>query len=1399
MSREPGPPSQPAAPPGQPTQSAATRLQLQRQRLAEQRSRLLAGQTVPAGTDARSTSQNTPPLFPARPVPMGGPPAGLPPPRIFSASPSGPSMGAPVAAATPPQLPVGVTRASSAALVPSQTASGPPPPLPPGAARGLSDSLSRAQSSGDVGFTPPLGHAEASTGSKPAAEAGTPSDTTPGPPPLLPRIGSQKQGSAGFPLPRTPEHSLPPPLKVRPPQANGMAHKGVLQPPSTTPINWTAPGAAGPPVHGGETQEAHAGGGVSSPSQGDSPPNVPVLAPSLSPETSGSGTRAGELTSNSAGLGTDSQQAGPFSAAAAAAPPFNSTALDDDTSFFSEYGDGFEQQTGDTHSAALPVVEALGQLEPAHVPAQPAGGESQPSSTEATWLSAAGGVSQAQPVEPGVATWQTETGYGELVEPTYEAAGMSPYDSLEAWPAEAAPPSSAPPQDNYSGTHGAEPAAEYRTEWPTAAYNGTAYSTNNGSAVQYGEPSPWSGEASQSAHGGGFEQASYSQEGYGQQGVYGQAAYGQSAYGQAAHGEAAYGQPDYGQAAYGQLAHGEAAYGQPAYGQAAYGQTAHGEAAFGQPTYGQAAPGEAAYGQVPYGQAAYGQAAYGQAAYGQAAYGESAYGQAVYGQAAGYNQLGYGQGPHAVQWTPRSPDEAMRIPYGRPPIALLSFGIGGRVALMVPQSSGAAPTGEGGSQNGTVQLVQLGGLPRLLHQHAGDVPVPTGRPRDRTGDLLREFPGPLLPSTNKAKVVGYIRERELKVMEEEEGARSPDMLACMWGLLRVMALNDGRLRPGPPPSKAKPGEPIEVQVAGVLTAVDPTSHAVVPEPWRGPAPSHHLPQLATEVQRLLLLGNRDEALQVATQGGLWGPALVIAYQQGPAAFAQAAGSMLSTCLLENSPLHTALSMMAGASDSLFPISGSVEAGYRAGLGEEQAGLAHWRSHLAVLGSNPTPGDEAVLFRLGDRLWAEANEAAAAQVCYLLAGQRPEPYSREARLCALGWDHRFSPRAWGHPACLQRTQVLEWAAPPGPGGGWVTGMAYKLVYAVQLAEQGFVERALQYCKLLLDSINAVGRPPASLLICRAAALDIQDRLKQHALGHNIRVNPVPGGTLISSVGRWIDKGINKLIGGDLVGPPSTGSEPDSRSPATDGRPYPQVGSQGGSTGKPSPAEVVAQTEVSGGGRSSVPHSGERSNSGRTNSTISLSGMLGRVGGLLSAIPAPAPRKETQIGEENTFYFDEETKQWRERGVVDPAAPDPLPPPPPTTFMEAPLGTVLGPPSVPGGQGSFSSGRLKRTGTQSRYVNTMPSPQSPVTTMAERNWGLNVTPSSHIGVARDGAPSFFVPGSQQTPAGPFLSTGSEASSTDQPPAGGWSSAWGPADRASPSSSGKPADGGMTDVQL
>ena len=65
----------------------------------------------------------------------------------------------------------------------------------------------------------------------------------------------------------------------------------------------------------------------------------------------------------------------------------------------------------------------------------------------------------------------------------------------------------------------------------------------------------------------------------------------------------------------------------------------------------------------------------------------------------------------------------------------------------------------------------------------------------------------------------------------------------------------------------------------------------------------------------------------------------------------------------------------------------------------QAGvLGAWRENLAILSANRTKGDEAVITKLGDRLWAEHTEPYAAQVC-----SHDGPIRRRKRRYILGRD------------------------------------------------------------------------------------------------------------------------------------------------------------------------------------------------------------------------------------------------------------------------------------------------------------------------------------------------------------------------------------------------------------
>jgi len=77
-------------------------------------------------------------------------------------------------------------------------------------------------------------------------------------------------------------------------------------------------------------------------------------------------------------------------------------------------------------------------------------------------------------------------------------------------------------------------------------------------------------------------------------------------------------------------------------------------------------------------------------------------------------------------------------------------------------------------------------------------------------------------------------------------------------------------------------------------------------------------------------------------------------------------------------------------------------------------------------------------------------------------------------------------------------------------------------------------------------------------------------------------------------------------------------------------------------------------------------------------------------------------DSALGVENTLYYDNELKIWREKGKPPPEAAAPLPPPPiyggPSSALEPPPAAGGPPPGPPGPPQAFG-------GVQNRYVNTL----------------------------------------------------------------------------------------------
>ncbi|CAD7702119.1 unnamed protein product [Ostreobium quekettii] len=711
---------------------------------------------------------------------------------------------------------------------------------------------------------------------------------------------------------------------------------------------------------------------------------------------------------------------------------------------------------------------------------------------------------------------------------------------------------------------------------------------------------------------------------------------------------------------------------------------------------------------------------------------------------------------------------------GRPPCPLICFGYGGRVAMMTPKAitTGAQPT-----YAGAIELHSLSHIPSLLsdRQRVAGFAVPAGQV-DPDRAAVERFPSALSPGAGKDRLARFVSDRMDLCMEEEPHCKRPDLLRTIWGVLRVLVKNQGTLISEP---TAKSSSDPEKELVELL----------VPEAEKGswvggmgssglllPGPDdYRLQAVAAEVQQLLVTGKRRQALRVATEGHLWSVAVVLAHGIGPGAVSETVTAMATSSLHAGSPLRTLMLMMGGSPDALEhagPNKGKAVVNSSASQEASQVGLmgvgappglatftpssdpflGDWRSNLLVLATNKVKGSREAIAKLGDRLWDEWREVESAQLCYLVAGILPQPLDAASgcRLTLVGADHRSDPRLYASVEAIQRTEVYEWAfSVAHPHHRMVDFQPYKLVYAMMLAEYGKVAEAMSYCDSVLECLRSLGKLPQSMMVCHSVARELRDRLEKHAQAFNISV--YKGGSLFSSIGRALDKGIHKLIGlGDSndqtshegVSKTSSLSGDAGRAPSESAafRRAPSHASLEGSRsaqegwfsrargpasvplpnngaaaygpvapGTPPPPDRSSSTKNRQGG-GSREDGGQASSTGRQAKGNDkgwfgmVTNMWGRPAGKAAQTAAPA--------DEGKFYYDKENKRWVLEGE-EAATPQSSVAPPPTSLnwgTPPQPGTQSPSPHPSAGLPSAGRAHARDRSLMSRYVDTFGSSAS-----------------------------------------------------------------------------------------
>ncbi|XP_020686507.2 protein transport protein SEC16B homolog [Dendrobium catenatum] len=392
------------------------------------------------------------------------------------------------------------------------------------------------------------------------------------------------------------------------------------------------------------------------------------------------------------------------------------------------------------------------------------------------------------------------------------------------------------------------------------------------------------------------------------------------------------------------------------------------------------------------------------------------------------NQSFHGANPSYSQFSYNHNDG--RSTAGRPPHALVTFVFGGRL-LVMKDASFPSSSFVSGSQGTVGGVVSIHSLVDVVMTKADFWNTSAGCFGYFHTLCQESFPGPLVGGNAASKDINkWINDKISSSESSSSFFQNGLLLWLLLSLLKILCQHYGKLRSpyGAEPSHEGSNGP-ESAVSKLFASVKrkDTSfgggyslHCM-----KSPLPEGNIRATASEVQNLLVSGRRKEALQRAQEGRLWGTAVVLAAQLGEQFYMDTVKQMALQQFVCGSPLRTLYLLIAGqpadvfSSDSFSSGSSVTASGpYQSFEVIPNGLLDDWHENIAIIASNRTKDDELVIIHLGDCLWKERGEVAAAHACYLLAEVNFEPYSDSARLCLIGADHWKNTRTYACPDSIQ---------------------------------------------------------------------------------------------------------------------------------------------------------------------------------------------------------------------------------------------------------------------------------------------------------------------------------------------------------------------------------------------
>ncbi|XP_019156012.1 PREDICTED: protein transport protein SEC16B homolog [Ipomoea nil] len=743
---------------------------------------------------------------------------------------------------------------------------------------------------------------------------------------------------------------------------------------------------------------------------------------------------------------------------------------------------------------------------------------------------------------------------------------------------------------------------------------------------------------------------------------------------------------------------------------------------------------------------------------------------------------------------------AERSSAGRPPHTLVTFGFGGKLILMKHNSSlGNSSFGNENSGGGSISVLDLVDIVT----EKVDSSVGTGTSSYLRTLCQQSFPGPLVGGSVGSKELNkWIDDRIAHSGSPVLDYRKAEVLRLLLSLLKIGCQYYGKLRsPFGTDTAIKESDAPETAVARLFAS---TKSSVLLNQYGAATqcvqrlPSEgQMQATAAEVQRHLVSGRKNEALQCAQDGQLWGPALVLAAQLGEQFYVDTVKQMALRQLVPGSPLRTLCLLIAGQPAAVFS-AGTLADGYMPGAlnipqQPSQFGangmLDDWEENLAMITANRTKDDELVLIHLGDCLWKERNDIVAAHICYLVAEANFEPYSDTARLCLVGANHWKFPRTYASPEAIQRTELFEYSKMLGNSQFILLPFQpYKLVYAHMLAEVGKISDALKYSQALLKSLKTGRAPEVETL--RQLSSSLEERIRTHQQG-GFSANLAPA-KLVGKLLNLFDSTAHRVVGGlpppapssintqaneqihQSVGPRVSNSQStmamSSLVPSTSMEPISDLADNGSrktfhnrSISEPDFGKSSLQGKAESPPKDATPSTTQENASGGGTSRFSRfsfgSQLIQKTMGL---VLKSRQGRQAKLGEQNKFYYDEKLKRWVEEGAEPPAEEAAVAPPPTTASFqngasdynlrnalknESPssngtpelkspaLGDSSGMPPLPPTSSNQFSAR-SRTGVRSRYVDTFNKGGGNATNLFHSPSAPSTKPATHT-------QKFFVP--------------------------------------------------------